>query len=75
MLYASNGGFTHSELYEMPVYLRNFYYKQLVDALKQKSATNEKMREEHERLARSAGKTKGPGGGRRRVTPKIKPEN
>ena len=24
-------GFTHSDVYEMPVYLRSFYYKQLVD--------------------------------------------
>ena len=24
-------GFTHSDVYEMPIYLRSFYYKQLVD--------------------------------------------
>jgi len=24
-------GFTHSDVYTMPVYLRNFYYKKLVD--------------------------------------------
>jgi len=24
-------GFTHSDVYEMPVYLRNFYYKELID--------------------------------------------
>tara|TARA_R100000995_G_scaffold84853_1_gene65247 strand:+ start:27 stop:257 length:231 start_codon:yes stop_codon:yes gene_type:complete len=24
-------GFIHSDVYEMPIYLRNFYYKQLVD--------------------------------------------
>ena len=24
-------GFTHSDVYDMPIYLRNFYYKQLVD--------------------------------------------
>ena len=24
-------GFTHSDVYGMPVYLRNFYYKKLVD--------------------------------------------
>ena len=24
-------GFTHSDVYHMPIYLRSFYYKQLVD--------------------------------------------
>ena len=24
-------GFIHSDVYDMPIYLRNFYYKQLVD--------------------------------------------
>ena len=24
-------GFIHSDIYDMPIYLRNFYYKQLVD--------------------------------------------
>jgi len=24
-------GFTHSDVYYMPIYLRNFYYNQLVD--------------------------------------------
>tara|TARA_R110002096_G_scaffold124598_1_gene269336 strand:+ start:663 stop:836 length:174 start_codon:yes stop_codon:yes gene_type:complete len=24
-------GFIHSDIYSMPIYLRNFYYKQLVD--------------------------------------------
>jgi len=24
-------GFTHSDVYEMPIYLRNFYYKKLID--------------------------------------------
>jgi len=25
-------GFTHSDVYDMPVYLRSFYYQQLLDA-------------------------------------------
>lgn len=29
MAYSTNGGFTHTELYDLPVYLRNFYLKQL----------------------------------------------
>jgi hypothetical protein len=24
-------GFTHSDVYAMPIYLRNFYYKKLID--------------------------------------------
>jgi len=24
-------GFTHSDVYNMPIYLRNFYYKELID--------------------------------------------
>ena len=34
-------GFNHSDLYDMPIYLRNFYYNQLVDTRKQE---NEEIR-------------------------------
>lgn len=37
MLYMSRGGFTHTELYEMPVYLRNFYFRELTSAIKEES--------------------------------------
>jgi hypothetical protein len=30
-------GFTHSDVYDMPIYLRNFYYKQLVDTRKKEN--------------------------------------
>jgi hypothetical protein len=30
LIYNANGGFTHDEVYEMPVYLRYFYLKLLV---------------------------------------------
>ena len=30
-------GFTHSDVYEMPIYLRNFYYKQLSDTRKKEN--------------------------------------
>ena len=30
-------GFTHSDVYDMPVYLRNFYYKQLLDTRKKEN--------------------------------------
>ena len=31
LVYNSNGGFTHDEAYTMPVFLRYFYLKMLVD--------------------------------------------
>jgi len=39
-------GFTHTELYNLPIYLRNFYYKKLADTRKQEN-------EEHEKAAKS----------------------
>ena len=30
-------GFTHSDVYEMPIYLRNFYYKELSDTRKKEN--------------------------------------
>ena len=30
-------GFTHSDVYDMPIYLRNFYYNELVDAKKKEN--------------------------------------
>ena len=37
LCYYSNGGFTQSEVYALPVYLRRFYLKKLVDAKKQET--------------------------------------
>ena len=41
-------GFTHSDLYSMPIYLRNFYYNELVDSKKK----------EHEQIKQSQQKSK-----------------
>ena len=30
-------GFTHSDVYDMPVYLRNFYYNKLADTRKKEN--------------------------------------
>tara|TARA_B100000902_G_C26461108_1_gene505467 strand:- start:232 stop:399 length:168 start_codon:yes stop_codon:yes gene_type:complete len=30
-------GFTHSDIYEMPIYLRNFYYNKLVETRKKEN--------------------------------------
>ena len=35
-MYHGNG-FTHSDVYDMPIYLRNFYYKELVDVRKKEN--------------------------------------
>ena len=35
-------GFTHSDVYSMPVYLRNFYYQELLEA---KKSENKKIKE------------------------------
>ena len=35
--YFSNGGFTFEQVYRMPVYLRNFYLKQLEDTKQKES--------------------------------------
>ena len=37
MIYYSNGGFTHTDVYDMPVYLRNFYYTKLIDTKKEEN--------------------------------------
>ena len=34
-------GFTHSDVYDMPIYLRNFYYNKLVETRKKE---NEEVR-------------------------------
>jgi hypothetical protein len=39
-------GFTHSDVYEMPIYLRNFYYKQLIDTRKRE---NDEMKKAQKR--------------------------
>ena len=41
-------GFTHSDVYSMPVYLRNFYYKQL----------NETKKKENEEVKKANQKSK-----------------
>jgi len=31
LIYHGNGGFTFSDIYDMPVYLRNFYFRKLIE--------------------------------------------
>tara|TARA_R100000008_G_scaffold20961_1_gene11025 strand:+ start:724 stop:975 length:252 start_codon:yes stop_codon:yes gene_type:complete len=37
ILYYSQGGFTHDDVYCMPTYLRRFYYQELIDTRKKES--------------------------------------
>lgn len=41
LCYYSNGGFTHSEIYNLPIYLRRFYIKKLVDTKKNEADQQE----------------------------------
>jgi hypothetical protein len=43
-------GFTHSDVYEMPIYLRNFYYKELSDTRKKE---NEEIKKAQQRTKTS----------------------
>lgn len=37
MAYFTNGGFTHTEAYNLPIYLRTFYLKQLEEIKERES--------------------------------------
>jgi hypothetical protein len=41
-MYHGKMGFTHTELYNLPIYLRSFYYKKLVEVRKQENEEHEK---------------------------------
>jgi hypothetical protein len=49
-------GFNHSDLYEMPVYLRNFYYQKLLDTRKKENEevkkSNQKIKSSNSRFKR-----------------------
>ena len=36
-------GFNHSDVYNMPIYLRNFYYKKLIDTRTEENKQIEKI--------------------------------
>ena len=41
-MYYGKGGFTHSDVYNMPVYLRMFYYKKLIETKQEEVKKSEK---------------------------------
>ena len=42
--YHSQGGFTHDDVYNLPVYLRTFYYKKLIEAKQKESEEMDKAK-------------------------------
>jgi len=40
LVYNSNGGFTHDEVYSMPVFLRYFYLKMLIEQKQKENDAN-----------------------------------
>lgn len=49
MIYFGGGGFTFDDLYNMPIYLRNFYIKSMVDAKKEEADEVKKMQTKQKR--------------------------
>ena len=47
-------GFIHSDVYDMPIYLRNFYYKQLVDTRKKENDEMKKAQQKNKSVSRPA---------------------
>tara|TARA_Y100000004_G_scaffold164268_1_gene194266 strand:+ start:7 stop:249 length:243 start_codon:yes stop_codon:yes gene_type:complete len=47
-------GFTHSDVYEMPIYLRNYYYKKLVSAKEKENAEIKKSQQTNKSVAKPA---------------------
>jgi hypothetical protein len=41
LCYYSNGAFTHTQVYNLPIYLRRFYIKKLADTKKQEADHHE----------------------------------
>ncbi len=50
--YYSKGGFTHTEVYGMPVYLKRWYLKKLADVKKEE-------KKQHEQASKGKGPTQG----------------
>ena len=40
-------GFTHSDIYEMPIYLRNYYYNKLVETRKKENEEIKKSQQKN----------------------------
>ena len=47
-------GFTHSDVYDMPIYLRNFYLKELIDTRKKENQQIKKAQNKSKGVSRPA---------------------
>ena len=45
-------GFTHSDIYEMPIYLRNFHYNKLVETRKKENEAAKKAQQKNKSISR-----------------------
>ena len=54
ILYYSQGGFTHDDVYSMPIYLRNFYYKKLIDTRKKENEEIKKAQQKNKSISKPA---------------------
>jgi len=47
-------GFVHSDVYNMPIYLRNFYYKKLIDTRKKEHEEIKKSQQRNKSISKPA---------------------
>jgi hypothetical protein len=47
-------GFIHSDVYNMPIYLRNFYYKKLIDTRQKENDEIKKANQKNKSISRPA---------------------
>ena len=52
ILYHSNGGFTHSDVYNLPIYLRDFYLNEIIEVKKKESEEMKKSQSKSEGVQR-----------------------
>ena len=49
LVFYGNGGFNFNDLYEMPIYLRKFYFKKLQQALDKEKANSNSISNQNKR--------------------------
>ena len=50
LIYFGKGGFTFDEVYNMPIYLRSFYYKRLEKQYNEETAQIKKEQQKHKKI-------------------------
>ena len=53
MIYFGNGGFTFGDLYNMPIYLRNFYLKSMNEVKKEEANAQKKANQKNKSISRA----------------------